>query len=464
MRMHPRIFAPLRFTLTTRFWLALFAVSLIALIGAAVIAHWSFRQGLDGYLYESESKRMRSYAETLGDIRSVNGDWAFLRNLECGLLESSIAPGFEQPASTSGGLPRGLALYDSEGKHLAGSREIPTDVLREPVVANGKPVGFLVGEPRRRLSIEVDKRFVQHQLQSIWIIAAASLGVISLLNYLLARNFLSPIRSLIDGTRKLAQGDYTVQVPENRNDELGELSANFNSMSVILQNNALMRRQLMADVAHELRTPLAVMSSQLENLEDGVFPLTADNLRPLREEIDTLTRRINDIRLLSLAEVGELPYSWRTVDLAMWLEKEAGRWRKLLVAQGIRLEMRGAAPLLVRADPDRLGQLFRNLAENVLHHGEQTDLLRVCFRGEGGYAVVECHDNGAGVEDESVAKIFERFWREDRSRNRDNGGSGLGLAICKSIVTAHAGRILAERSELGGLCVRVDLPLIEAQS
>nr|WP_153111380.1 ATP-binding protein [Propionivibrio limicola] len=231
-----------------------------------------------------------------------------------------------------------------------------------------------------------------------------------------------------------------------------------------LEANEITRRQLMADISHELRTPLAVLSSQLENLEDGVYPLTQENLLPLREEVTTLTKRINDIRQLSLAEVGALQYQWRRVDLSSWLDEVRHRWWNRLAEEGIALETQSAAGLVVHADRDRLHQLLQNLIDNARCHANDASSLRILVLGEAGQAVIECHDDGPGVDERSLPRLFERFWREDRSRSRGTGGSGLGLAICRSIAIAHAGRIEALRSAMGGLCIRVSLPLAEVES
>jgi two-component system sensor histidine kinase BaeS len=314
------------------------------------------------------------------------------------------------------------------------------------------------------LSTKVNLRFQQHQLRSIWFIVATSLALISVLNYFLARGFLAPIRCLIKGAMQIAKGDYTTRVPESRRDELGELSSNFNAMTTMLQSNESMRRQLMADVSHELRTPLAVLSTELENMEDGIQALNFESVRSLREEVNALTRRVDDIHQISLAEAGALQYHWQPLDLATWLEEEWGRWQSRLTAKGMTMEIQTCAGLLVRADPDRLRQLLRNLIENARNHARGATLLRILLHRESDQAVIEVHDNGQGVDEKSLPRLFERFWREDPSRSRKTGGSGLGLAICHSIVEAHGGRIDAVRSCPGGLCVRTCLPLIEARA
>jgi two-component system sensor histidine kinase BaeS len=453
-----------KYGIAARIWLALFTVTLITAIGVAFATYWSFQKGLQGYLTESEVDRMNGYARTLGAGYEVRGSWDFLHENSCSVLRPIDGAGIEQPADTSGGLPRGLALYDVQGQHIAGSKDIRTDALRLAIHADGKAVGVLVAEPRRRLSSEVFRRFQQHQFQSIWFIAAAALALISVLNFLLTRGLLSPIQHLTKGSMQIAEGDYTLRVPENRNDEIGLLARNFNSMAAALETHEALRRQLMADVAHELRTPLAVLSAEIENMEDGIHAFSLEGLQSLKEEVNTLTRRVDDIRQISHAEAGILQYNWRPLDLAAWLEEERNRWQSRLAENGIAWEIQSDSGLLVRGDRERLHQFLQNLIENVRTHADGATLLRTRLYRESDCAVIECHDNGQGVFEDSLPKLFERFWREDRSRSRNKGGSGLGLAICRSIVEAHGGRIGAEHSSLGGLCVRACFPLIEVNT
>src|SRR5205823_1283674 len=208
--------------------------------------------------------------------------------------------------------------------------------------------------------------------------------------------------------------NYATRVPVDSQDELGRLAADFNRLAETLERNETLRRRFMADVSHELRTPLAVLSAELEALEDGVRPLTRESLGSLRGEVNAL---------------------------------------------GLAVETALSGDARVFGDADRLVQLFRNLLENSARYTDPGGRVQIALRRQDGRAILDFDDAAPGVPAESLPHLFERFYRVDSSRSRANGGAGLGLAICSSIAAAHGGEIAAAPSPLGGLRVRVALPL-----
>jgi two-component system sensor histidine kinase BaeS len=250
-------------------------------------------------------------------------------------------------------------------------------------------------------------------------------------------------------------------VPPGGRDELGTLAHNFNTMAATLESNEALRRHFMADISHELRTPLSVLQAQLEAMQDGIEPLDASSLGHLSEEVSTLARLVEDMRQITLSEVGYFDYRREPLDLAALLESEAQRWREPLAQAGMQVTLAAPASLYVEGDTVRLRQLLRNLFNNVLRHADRATRLQVRIALEGKDAVVEFADNGAGVADAALALLFERFWRGDSARSRATGGSGLGLAICRSIAEAHGGAIDARHAPGGGLVVRVRVPLVQ---
>jgi two-component system sensor histidine kinase BaeS len=283
--------------------------------------------------------------------------------------------------------------------------------------------------------------------------------VAALVALVLARAFLQPLKRVAEATHRLAAGNYATRVKVTSEDELGRLAGDFNRLAESLERNETLRRRFMADVSHELRTPLAVLSGELEALEDGVRPLTRESLASLRAEIGALGKLVDDLNQLALADTGALAYRKETVDVVPLLAQALDSHRERLAEQGLAVETswNGAAPVF--GDADRLRQMFRNLLENSARYTDRGGRVRVAARREGGRVRVDFEDSAPGVPGEALPQLFERFYRVDASRSRANGGTGLGLAICRSIAEAHDGEINATPSALGGLRVSVSLPV-----
>jgi two-component system OmpR family sensor kinase/two-component system sensor histidine kinase BaeS len=261
----------------------------------------------------------------------------------------------------------------------------------------------------------------------------------------------------------LAQGDLSARVPVQGSREFRHFAHAFNRMAETLETADRQRRELMADVAHELRTPLAVIQGNLEGLRDGVYAATPDHLELVLDETYKLSRLVDDLRLLTLAEAGQLTLDIQTLDVRQLLAdvRDAYAYQANEAEISLALEVAESLPTL-SADPQRLGQILGNLLTNALRHtppgGGVTlgaDLL------PGGREIqLWVSDTGEGIPPEDLTRIFDRFWRGDAARSRALGaGSGLGLAIAKSLVEAHGGGICAN-SELGqGTTITCQLPL-----
>jgi two-component system sensor histidine kinase BaeS len=217
----------------------------------------------------------------------------------------------------------------------------------------------------------------------------------------------------------------------------------------------------MADVSHELRTPLTVLRGELEAYEDGVRLLTPESVTSLQTEVTTLSKLVNDLYELSLADIGALAYRMADVDIAAVLRLRLRGFHERLAERSIRVESDiHEAELIVNADATRIQQLFSNLMENSIRYTNAGGRWRVACHREDTRVLIDLQDSEPGVPAELLTRLFERFYRVDASRNRQSGGAGLGLAICKSIVEAHGGTITARESPLGGLWIRVALPTV----
>lgn len=260
----------------------------------------------------------------------------------------------------------------------------------------------------------------------------------------------APIRQLTAAAHAISTGDLSRRVAVRSTDELGELAAAFNAMAASLAAAEAQRRQMVADIAHELRTPLSVLQANLEAMQDGILPVNDEQLASLHEETVLLSRLVADLRLLSLAEAGQLKLDRVETDLGELVRRAAERLRPAAEARGIALavEIVPDAPR-IQADADRLVQVIGNLMDNALRHTPAGGriVLAVGWAAGPGPArrpIVSVTDTGPGIAAEDLPYIFDRFYRGDKSRARASGGSGLGLAIVKQLVEAHGGRVWAE--------------------
>ncbi|HEX7746832.1 MAG TPA: ATP-binding protein [Micromonosporaceae bacterium] len=288
--------------------------------------------------------------------------------------------------------------------------------------------------------------------------AAAGVAAVAIIGTaLLSRRVLRPIDTLTAAAQRLGRGDLTGRVPVRGNDELAELARSFNRMADSLQRGEERQRRLVADVAHELRTPLANLRGYLEALSDGVIEPDQDLYASLHEEAVLQQRIVDDLQDLALAEAGNLAYHWATVDLAELLETCRSAHHARAASAGVSLSVE-ADPVAVRADPDRLRQVVGNLVTNALRATAAGGSVRLYASRTGAQAVLRVVDTGSGIAADALPYVFDRFWRADSARGRRTGGSGLGLAIARQIVTDHGGCIAAA-SEVGvGTTFTMTLP------
>lgn len=459
--------------ITARLFLSLLIVSMLTAVGVGLGTRWSFKRGFQGYLNEVEARRMEAMAYEFAQAYQQHGNWDFIRNNRAAWERYTGAIGRERATSPRAGgdsiyyavpdkAPRRLGLYDMQGNHLAGNLQTGADLRYQPVLVNGIAVGTLAGAPLRGLQEEAELTFQTQQQRDSLFIGLATLVLAALAAILLARSFVAPTRRLIAAASKVAEGDYGVRVPHAQRDELGTLARNFNLMVATLESNEALRRHFMADISHELRTPLSVLQAQLEAMEDGIEPINNDSLKALMDEVATLSRLVEDMRQITLSEVGAFDYRREPLDLAALLRAEIQRWGEPLAQAGLEIVVDSPEGLMVDGDTIRLRQLLRNLFNNTLRHADGATQLGISLHTLRSQAVLTLSDNGVGVSDASLPLLFERFWRGDRARSRSTGGSGLGLSICRSIVEAHGGSIGATHTHTAtprGLSIRISLPL-----
>ncbi len=267
----------------------------------------------------------------------------------------------------------------------------------------------------------------------------------------ISRDVTAPLADLMAAADSVATGDLNVRVPESGPAEFARLAHSFNHMTEELQRADQQRRNLTADVAHELRTPLQIIQGNLEGILDGVYEPTPEHLGTTLEETRLLARLVDDLRTLSLAEAGQLPLQLEPVDVAEVLSDVSTSFSGQTEIAGIMLEAQvtGSSPLMVTADAGRLEQVLGNLLANSLRHTPAGGTITLRAEAVEGKVRIYVRDTGEGIPAEDLPYVFDRFWRGDRSRSHAGGaGSGLGLAIARQLVQAQGGRIWVE-SEVG---------------
>ncbi len=268
------------------------------------------------------------------------------------------------------------------------------------------------------------------------------------------RRTASPIGDLMEAADRIADGDYSARVDERGFRQIRTLVRAFNNMSARLQATDEERRNLLADVTHELRTPLTVIQGNLEGLLDGVYPRDDAHLSPILEETRLLSRLIDDLRTLALAESGALVLQKERTDLGALSGEIIASFRAQADEAGVNMIAETDSGLMIDIDPARIRQVLENLIANALRYTPRGGTVRVKSSSERERALIAVSDTGAGIPSEDLARVFNRFYKSRESR-----GTGLGLAIAKNIVAAHGGEIGAE-SEVGkGTTIRFTLPM-----
>ncbi len=303
--------------------------------------------------------------------------------------------------------------------------------------------------------------FLKQQTQALYLIGGAILVLAAIVAFLLSRHLLAPIRKLTAGTQALAAREFGTRIEVESGDELGQLAADFNTMAQTLEQYERQRQQWISDIAHELRTPLSILSGEVEALQDGVREVNSVTLDSLRAEARHLSKIVNDLHELSLADAGVLSIKKEPLDPVPVLKETLSHFQTRFEENQITVENRAGndPPTNIIGDADRLQQLFSNLLENTLRYADSPGTLQIWQERTENRLTLFFEDSGPGVPAEALERLFDRLYRVDKSRSRTQGGSGLGLSICKSIVTAIGGEIRAVNGPSGGLRIEIELPL-----
>lgn len=446
-------------------FLAVIAVMVLVIVFTVNLAT---QRALDRYLIRNGEIWAQSFVPIIAEQYRYYGDWQFAQLI---VVNPWHTMGGRGPQRGSGNMwgQMGLrvVIADLQGEVVADSggsllgEHLSPSVLQQgiPITVDGQQVGtLLLINPQRYAPLQ--QSFLSAMNRSVlWaglVAGAAALLVGTLLFVAIMR----PLRRLRAAAGRVAAGDFSVRVPVTGRDELSTLAEAFNHMAAGLEQQQQLRQQMVADIAHELRTPISIVQGSLEAMLDGVLKPEPAELREVYAETRRLARLVEDLRMLSLADAGQLTLARGPVDLAETVERVVGRMTPLAEARQIILcaEVMGPAPL-IEADADRLAQVLTNLIDNALRYTPSGGHVTVRLAQEDSKLKLIVADDGPGIPEEDLPFIFERFWRGDKSRSRHSGGSGIGLAIVKQLVELHGGAVEVASQVGKGSTFTVSLPL-----
>ncbi len=346
---------------------------------------------------------------------------------------------------------KGTVVGDSQGRLVGQNYSADTGVTAYEIGWGEDPLAILYIKPSPAAEpyfAAPQRLFETIRRSFLWAVGLAIIIAFAL-TFLLSRRISLPVAVLADAANRFGKGDLSHRVEITGKGEVRELAEAFNSMVAELQRAEQLRRNLVADVAHELRTPLANIKGYLEAIRDGVMKPSQALITSLDEEASLLSRLVDELQELSLAEAGELKLVYQTEDIARLIRQAAALWQPQVTTKGISLSIDLPDDLPpVSVDWQRISQVLHNLLENAVSHTSRGGAITLAAATQGNYVQVRVSDTGEGIPAEDLPFIFERFYRVDRSRARATGGSGLGLTIARRLVEAHGGKITVE-SQLG---------------
>ena len=464
-------------------------IILIALGTVAVVARYTTQQEVETFLGHGGQIGLENLANSLEAYYADTGSWT-------GAEEITTGAGANAASGNGSGRGQGqrAGVDDSTtgantttGNTAAGfnaNEHIVTDPSGTVVVSplatdigtqlsegtlsqaialevDGEIVGYLVPEGGIvELPDNFDELLIERVNNASLLAAAISGGIAIVLALILSSLILRPVHGLTRAANQMAEGDLSQRVTVRGGGELGSLGKSFNKMAESLEDAEERRQSMTADIAHELRNPLAIQRAHLEALQDGVYPLTLENLTLIGEQNRQLTRLVNDLRTLALVDAGELSLNMRSVDLGLMCTDLGARFQPQADGKNVRVvSLCGTSPLTAQGDRERLQQILDNLMQNALRYTPEGGTIEISLTRQGHSAIFAVHNDGPSIPEDVLEHLFERFYRGDKARDRASGGTGLGLAIARKLAEAHGGSLIGENHPNGGVVFKLVLPL-----
>jgi signal transduction histidine kinase len=449
--------------------LAFLGVSLAAIGVVAILSARATGEQFRRYVVSMGMAGQSEWTDALVQYYATQGSWDGVGDLLAQMGSGAGGGmGMGRGRGAMGNAGPNLAVADEDGRVVASKSGeligelLPSSLLAQgvPLSMDGRPIGTLLNVRPAEMMLDPQGEAFLSQVRASLAWAALLAAALSLvLGIGISRLLTAPLDRLTRAAQAVAGGDLSQRVDAQSKDEIGELGRAFNGMTSSLAEAETLRKNLMADVAHELRTPLTVVQGNLQAILDGVYPLEMAQVASLYDETRLLTRLVDDLHDLALADAGQLRLERAPVDLAALVRAAADHFAPAAEAAGVALELAVAEDVPeVAGDAGRLAQVLRNLLSNALRHTPPGGHVRVALDRAAGWARLQVADSGSGIAPEDLPHVFDRFYRGDGDRRRAGGGAGLGLAIARQLVTAHGGRIEVASPPGDGATFTVLLP------
>lgn len=447
------------------------AFVLVALATAGLVAVFIRLSSADRLNRLIVDQQRHSVAQSLAEYYVANRSWEGLPDEWRVALYSAPDRSGEQrtrpPWRSEPPPPLGLADANGEvviplDPEFPVGRAVPQDVLRDgqPVMVDGERVGTVLSVSWAPGLSQAEALFLARTTQALLLAVVLAVLVALLMGWALARAIVRPLTALTGATQDIADGHLDRRVPVESADEIGRLAVAFNRMSEEVARVNRLRRQMTADIAHDLRTPLTVIAGYVESMQEGILEATPERLEIIYAEIERLQRLVGDLRMLAQADSGELSMNPQSLAPDALLSRAAAVFADRARQAEVELVVEAEPDLPeIWVDEERLMQVLGNLVSNSLRYTPSGGRIVLGAARAGDHLQLTVADSGSGIAAEDLPLVFERFQRADRSRHTESGASGLGLAIVKALVEAHGGTVAAESAVGQGTTVRLRLPV-----
>ena len=453
----------MKFSLQQKMILAFSVVVIVSIGGVVIFANLDSQRQVNRYLTRGGQYGVMELVEALEDYYEYKGTWSMV---------GEVADAYSQRhgRKNAHGKASELTLTDQnhfivwsnagqvKGEKLTG--EMTSRSLE--IHSGGQTVGYLVVENGVLQAPDDIAPFVNRLRRAIFLAGGFAILLAIGLAVLVSKYLLEPIKVITSASTQLSTGDFSTRVDIKGNDEIAMLAKTFNQLARNLELAEERKQSLTADAAHELRTPIAVQKAQLEGMLDGVLPLTQKNVLIALQQTNFLSRLVEDLRLLAMADAGEVRLEMRILNIVNLVQQVVAGFQAQAALEGTNLVTvfrPDGEELWIHTDADRVSQILQNLISNALRYGQKGGRILISTRKESAKLVISVQDDGSGIPTTALPHLFERFYRHERARTRENGGSGLGLAISKKLALLLGGDLSGANSPEGGAVFSLELPI-----
>lgn len=438
-------------------FVAIFATALISILSLLLLQQLKFNYAFNNYLYKSRIELIDELHSRLTEAYAKRQNWAFI-----GEQFNPIKSKKLNKQDVNLNFISNVALLDANKKVLAGDYSL--DMILTDIYFNNVRVGLLAVKGKNDVKAQLYNRVTKQQAQNLFIATLFSLFTALISAYFLSRKLTQPIFDIASVLTSLRRGDLTSRSHYQHRNELGRLAADLNVLASTLEQNQDTRQRWIADISHELRTPITIMLGELECIEDGLTTLDKAAVASLKEEASALYKLVADLQQLTQADQGELRLVFQPSNITEIVYNCLKKYQPIFQEREITINSKLPAILMADVDQSRLKQVFINLFENCARYTNKLGNVQISASQDSESIRLVIKNSTPTMSEQSLAKLFDRLYRVDESRSKVSGGSGLGLAICAAIIEAHEGEISAANSlpddvEDNSLVVSITLPV-----